>query len=324
MKDCNEDLTIFTTTRNRKESIEIAIKYYSDVNFKGKFLIIDASDEIHEKDFKNSKVDYYWHKGISVIDAYAIAGMLCRTKYMMFLGDDDFLLPNGSRKILESMIGGEQNAAGFGKSMWIYYQDIIEENNIPVDATKNMKRWMLGHKLNIQLNIIKGSHKERLHEIFDNYRVYQFAIITVDLWRKIYNKEYQMLEDDHIQEIASSIAICLESAQYRTEKYYMLRGTGHSRPNTLENHENHKLPNLNEMIERLEKYAISLNYGEKLTKSFANYALCLRVLGDTNYYALKSACTKEERIKLSKERIDEIRKDEVADEISKLITLLDK
>jgi hypothetical protein len=241
---------------------------------------------------------------------------------MLFLGDDDFLLPSGSGEILKNMSTNEENVAGFGNSMWIYYPDIIEKKKIPVAATKTMKDCMLGHKLNIQIDQIDGSHKERLYKIFENYRVYQFAIISIELWRKIYNMKYRMLEDDHIQEIASSIAICLEAKQFKSEKYYMLRGTGHSRPNAHPEHANHQLPNLNDMIDRLENYAKSLDYSDRFSKAFAHYALSLRILGDTNFYSTKSDYIKEERIKLSRERIGEIRKREVADEISKLITFL--
>lgn len=311
-------LSIFTPTMNRESNIQITCEYLDSINFEGRFILVDGSDKQNKVASQYDFVDYYWKPKITMAESFVLAGIKAKTDYIMYLGDDDFALPDGCEKAIGKLKQSPLESIGFGNALWIHYPDLLAGSR-PVGMTKNMKNIMFRHKLHLQLEIISGSREEKILEMIKNYRVFQFCITPMSLWKKVFNENYTRIGNPNMEELASSLALCLEAKHIKVDEYYLMRGTGHVRPNNQADHEWHRFPNLNEYKENLLIYAKSLGYDDQLSQSFMSAALALRLLGYTNYFSSKIGIQKEKKDVLMKERIKRLNNKGFIQAINKLV-----
>ena len=209
---------------------------------------------------------------------------------------------------------------GFGNALWINYPDLMSDER-PVDMTENMKYAMLRHKLHLQLETINGKKEDKILEMINNYRVFQFSITPKSVWKKIFNTEYTKIGNPNMEELASSLALCLEAEHIKVEEYYMMRGTGHSRPNSQADHEWHRFPDLNIYKENILRYAKSLGYNDSLSQTFMSAALALRLLAYTNYFSAKINIDKGREDELMKKRLKDLNNAGFKNAMSKLVKI---
>ena len=244
--------TLFCTSYNRHQNLYILAKYLDDFDYNGRLLIVDASDS--RIDDKNLPVfvDYHYKQKISAVEAIIETHSAVKTEYISLVGDDDFPCFVGLFECLKTMINNHKLQTCGGETVWIDYQHIIRKSS--TSSLANFMNCMMLHKVDQHNNIFNSNLGEIISGMVDNYRVQQFRVMKTILWKKIFNKEFTLIEDKSMGEIASSISIALNVPHSATEKVFLFRGTGYLRPSSNPNDVIHNFPNLERTKNELVNY----------------------------------------------------------------------
>ena len=101
----SQDITIIIPTLNRSEKLNKALLYLASLRWRGAVVVGDSSDESHAKRNRDSITLFNQNMNIKYeyldrVD-YPNAGtclqrlsQICTTKYCVYSGDDDYLLPS--------------------------------------------------------------------------------------------------------------------------------------------------------------------------------------------------------------------------------------
>ncbi len=287
---------IFTTTKDRKQNIAVLCRYLTAIGSTYPLLIIDASLEPSRLDsFYYQNIHYFHCPGISVQKAFYQAGILARSSTLSFIGDDDFPVLQGLLECSNKIVRGDANVA-FGSSAWIDYR-VTQCSMLNEKLVKTFQRTLTHHKTDLQLFSLFGTKQERLMEVFEKYRVYQFAVLSRQFWLEIFNEEYSRIRDLHMQEIACSLAIACLGRHSESDSYFLIRGTGHSRPNSQTTNSIHEFPDLQALYDDVVAYGESLMLGEATCASFVAFCISLRILQYTSYHQQKRPISVPESIK---------------------------
>ena len=100
------NLTIIIPTLNRSNFLIKTLRYYSNLNFKSKFLILDSSKGKERQQnfdiisrFKNLNLKYVNVDG-KPLEVIKKSKKYIKTKYCLFSGDDDYLIKSCLLKII--------------------------------------------------------------------------------------------------------------------------------------------------------------------------------------------------------------------------------
>ena len=100
------NLTIIIPTLNRSYFLNKLLEYYSHLNFKAAFLILDSSEGKERKKninvlskYKNLNLKYKNVRG-KPLEVIRKSKKNIKTKYCVFSGDDDFFIKNSLIKII--------------------------------------------------------------------------------------------------------------------------------------------------------------------------------------------------------------------------------
>jgi glycosyltransferase domain-containing protein len=123
-------ISILIPTLNRSEFIERSLRYYFSVGFSECIYIGDSSNDLHRQKNENNiskyiaklniKYDYfpqndYPNEGLCLKEM----GMRANTPYVVFSGDDDFLVPNTLKKCTAFLETYQDFGAVNGISLWV-------------------------------------------------------------------------------------------------------------------------------------------------------------------------------------------------------------
>ena len=101
------NLTILIPTKNRLIFVEKLLKYYIDINFTGDLFILDSSDKTQSilieqllKNINKSNFRYFYLEGWEC-EVLKHVDKFIKKKYVIYTGDDDYILLEGAKNIIE-------------------------------------------------------------------------------------------------------------------------------------------------------------------------------------------------------------------------------
>ena len=94
------ELTVIIPTKNRPKFIRRSVKYWNNYNFP--IIIADGSDNSQKEwmDLNANQNIKYFHKKVSFPKRLSMAGKLIKTKYTIFLCDDEFYAVEALKKCI--------------------------------------------------------------------------------------------------------------------------------------------------------------------------------------------------------------------------------
>ena len=117
------DLTIIIPTFNRADLLRNCLNYYDKINFDGKILIIDSSDDFELKqnqkninNFNNLNITHKIKK-TSIMGSLKYAIDYVETNYLTQSGDDDFIVPLSAKKCIEFLNRNKDYILANGKTL---------------------------------------------------------------------------------------------------------------------------------------------------------------------------------------------------------------
>ena len=219
------NLTIIIPTFNRSNFLIKTLRYYSNLNFKSKFLILDSSKGKERQQnfdiisrFKNLNLKYVNVDG-KPLEVIKKSKKYIKTKYCLFSGDDDYLIKSCLLKII-NFLNKKKNqkyagANGMGILFSNYYNYVNTKKYESLFFTKSNKS-------------IK-----RLEDIINDYRVSHFSVCR----SKYFISALEIIDKKKLphrafyDEIAFSITLAIYGKFHQFEDLFLLRETSHQRNN---------------------------------------------------------------------------------------------
>jgi glycosyltransferase domain-containing protein len=172
---------------NRREYLQRVIKYYENVGLKSKIIIGDSSIQEHaeanvkliESSKLNIKYKYYPSEKFPS-DSHAIVKMIesVDTSYVVFQGDDDFLVPSSLEKCAEFLDDNLEYVAAYGLRVNVTYKNDIGEIETgylvkPVEflSESPVDRWALYMQTGLST---------------------QYYVHRTEVWRRMYKRVSEM------------------------------------------------------------------------------------------------------------------------------------
>ena len=127
------NLTILVPTLNRLIFVEKLLKYYIDINFTGDIFILDGSDKTQSipikqllKNINKNNFKYFHGEGWGH-EVMKQTYKFVKTKYVIFTGNDDYLLLEGAKNIIEYLEKEREYHSCLGDCMFISKTQINNE-----------------------------------------------------------------------------------------------------------------------------------------------------------------------------------------------------
>ena len=254
-------LTIIIPTLNRSNFLNKLLEYYSNLNFKAVFLILDSSEGNEKKKninilsrYKELNIKYINIKG-KPLEVIRKSKRNIQTKYCVFSGDDDFFVKKSLAKIIKFLDNKKNNKFIGGSGIGLLFSKY--NNNL------NTVEYQSLFKSNSNNAI------ERLKDISSDYCVSHFSICR----SKYFIKALEVVDKKKIphrafyDEIAFSITLALYGKFYQFKTFFIAREISHQRNNLWKN-SNKKLEeiSINYLLEYWKKIINSID-GEKYSKN---------------------------------------------------------
>ena len=253
-------LTIIIPTLNRSNFLNKLLEYYSNLNFKAVFLILDSSEGNEKKKninilsrYKELNIKYINIKG-KPLEVIRKSKRNIQTKYCVFSGDDDFFVKKSLSKKIKFFDNKKNNKFIGGSGIGLLFSKY--NNNL------NTVEYQSLFKSNSNNAI------ERLKDISSDYCVSHFSICR----SKYFIKALEVVDKKKIphrafyDEIAFSITLALYGKFYQFKTFFIAREISHQRNNLWKN-SNKKLEeiSINYLLEYWKKIINSIN-GEEYSK----------------------------------------------------------
>lgn len=178
------DITIVVPTKNRPHYVKRFLQYYLDEDFIGKIIIIDSSDahiaksiKKHINDIGKANFQYVYSSGLPTIVIKDNLGLI-NTKYVSFLGDDDYIIPKGAMRSIKFLNRNPEIAACRGEAFTVTDPSISSEFI----------------SLFPSFNRLEGNSSDRILKHFANYSTPFFHVIRSEIFIAAYSNAPTMLE----------------------------------------------------------------------------------------------------------------------------------
>jgi len=206
-------LTLCIPTINRSVYLDRALQYYSFINFDGKIIIGDSSDDKFKKQnkeiiklYKNLDIEYIFaEKSKFKNDAQVLhyLGKFIKTPYVTFTGDDDFLIPSGTEKCVDFLDANNDFAAVHGMRL----NFLLKDNKIVHTDTDEGYEWI----------------KEDAFQRWLSYMRKGIATVSfihrTDNWKK----QYELVTKIESRYIGTELIICsIAAIQGKVKRIYDL------------------------------------------------------------------------------------------------------
>ena len=179
------DMTIVIPTKNRPQYVERILTYYLDLNFIGNIIIIDSSDEETAEYIKKyvnniNKVNftYSFSEGLPTTVIRDNVNLI-KTKYVSFLGDDDYIIPTGILRSIKYLKNNPDIVACRGEALK------IRDSNLSSDSIS--RYWNF-------FNRLEDSSGDRVIKHFSDYHTPFFQVCRSEMFIKAYSSAPSMSE----------------------------------------------------------------------------------------------------------------------------------
>ena len=191
------DFTIVIPTKDRPFYVERILTYYLSMNFLGNILLIDSSNK-ENSNYIREYVDnigkknyvYTFSDGLPVQVVKENLDLI-KTKYVSFLGDDDYIIPNSVLKSISFLEKNLDISGCRGEGFIVTDPKISSEYIKMYGCTQRLE----------------GSSGDRLYKFFSNYTPPLFHVCRSNIFKKAFsqapsmdeiNKGYDRLIGDEI------------------------------------------------------------------------------------------------------------------------------
>ena len=179
------DMTIVIPTKNRPQYVERILTYYLDLNFIGNIIIIDSSDEETAEYIKKyvnniNKVNFTYSFSEELPTTVIRDNVnLIKTKYVSFLGDDDYIIPTGILRSIEYLKNNPDIVACRGEALK------IRDSNLSSDSIS--RYWNF-------FNRLEDSSGDRIIKHFSDYHTPFFHVCRSKMLIKAFSNAPSMSE----------------------------------------------------------------------------------------------------------------------------------
>jgi len=171
------DITIVIPTMNRPNYIERALHYYLDMGFIGTILIIDSSDKENSDyisefiaNINKSNYIYVYSKGLATTVIKDNLSLV-QTKYVSFVGDDDYIIPNALLKAITFLENNEGIAGCRGDGI------LVTDSEVSSDDIRMYSR----------VSRLEEKSADRVLQHFLNYGTPFFHVLRSELFKKAFS-----------------------------------------------------------------------------------------------------------------------------------------
>jgi glycosyltransferase domain-containing protein len=167
-------MTIVVPTKNRPHYVDRLLSYYLNMDFVGIIIIIDSSDTkisnyISERINNINKSNYIYTHLIGLPTMVIKDNLnLIKTKYVSFLGDDDYIVPDAILRSISFLESNPHIAGCRGDGI------IVSDPDISSDPIRMYR----------QVNRLEESSSNRLSQFFLNYGAPFFHVCRSDIFKK--------------------------------------------------------------------------------------------------------------------------------------------
>ena len=179
------DMTIVIPTKNRPQYVERILTYYLSLNFIGNIVIIDSSDEEtaeyirkYVNDINKVNFTYSFSQGLPTTVIRDNVNLI-KTKYVSFLGDDDYIIPTGILRSIEYLKKNPDIVACRGEALK------IRDSNLSSDSIS--RYWNF-------FNRLEDSSGDRVIKHFSDYHTPFFHVCRSEMFIKAYSNAPSMSE----------------------------------------------------------------------------------------------------------------------------------
>tara|TARA_B100000795_G_C22784888_1_gene434129 strand:+ start:646 stop:1740 length:1095 start_codon:yes stop_codon:yes gene_type:complete len=180
------NVTIVVPTKNRLYYVTRLLRYYVDMNFTGNLLIIDSSDDDIAKNIRKyiNNIDkenfqYIFSLGLPTMVIKENLSYI-KTKYVSFLGDDDYIIPNGILSSIDYLKVNLDVVACRGEGLTI---------TDPSISSEYISRFSCVDRL-------ENNSRDRVIEHFKNYSTPFFHVCRSEVFIKAFSNAPSISEMD--------------------------------------------------------------------------------------------------------------------------------
>ena len=172
------NMTIVIPTKNRPHYVKRILGYYLSLNFNGNVAIIDSSDKEIAEDIKNyinniNKVNFTYRHALGLPITVTKDNLdIIKTKYVSFLGDDDYIIPTGILKSIEYLENHSDISGCRGEGIR------ISETNISSNSILKYKNFF---------NRIEETSSERTIKHFSDYHTPFFHVCRSEVFIRAFS-----------------------------------------------------------------------------------------------------------------------------------------
>lgn len=176
-------LTIMIPTMNRSDFLIRLLNYYADTGYKHWISIGDSSNSEDVEKTKNAikyigsklKIIYNEFPGLNDAECMQQIVKTVSTPYVVFVADDDFLVPNG----LEKCISFLENNQDYNSAHGIANKFNLE-SDAPYGKFVNSYNYILP-------SIEAETASQRILDYLNNYSVALFCVHRIESWKDMYS-----------------------------------------------------------------------------------------------------------------------------------------
>lgn len=167
------NLTIFIPLLNSTDQLKKNLEYYSQINFKGNFLIVDSSSVENRKlnlnlirKNKKLKIKYFTYNHWSMTCLKKYFGYI-KTDYFVFQGADDYYLPKGLNQCIQFLNKNKNYSSCGGNGVLLNpFKNLIGKyhcaQNYENNCIDRLKEYLFHPTYQIQFSVCRTSNLKNL------------------------------------------------------------------------------------------------------------------------------------------------------------------
>lgn len=175
-------LTIMIPTMNRSDFLIRLLNYYADTGYKHWISIGDSSDPEHVEKTKNAikniggrlKVIYNEFPGLNDAECMQQIVKTVSTPYVVFVADDDFLVPNGLEKCISFLENNQDYNSAHGIA-----------NVFTLQSSAPYGKFVSSYNYRLP-SIEAETASQRILDHLSNYSVALFCVHRIESWKDMY------------------------------------------------------------------------------------------------------------------------------------------
>ncbi|MDD3296571.1 MAG: TIGR00180 family glycosyltransferase [Candidatus Omnitrophica bacterium] len=175
-------ISIVIPTKNRSDFLIRLLNYYYDLDYKHWICIGDSSDSSHAERIKKEidrlkhklKITYRQYPGLNDLACYRELIDSVKTPYIVYIADDDFLIPRGLEACIEFLESNKDYTAANGEAFVFSLKD-----SGPKGEISSLSRYK-------QKCLEADKAGQRLIAYLEDYFVTLFSVQKTGVWKTMY------------------------------------------------------------------------------------------------------------------------------------------